>query len=84
VSGLVEVSVGVLVRTGVAATDVAAREAHPQVRPGIFAVLDTFSATRRRQSLRLGGIDGSGQVLASLGRGRATTLFARALIGLAP
>jgi hypothetical protein len=84
VSGLVEVSVGVLMRTGVATADVAAREAHAQVRPGIVAVLDTFSATPRRQSLRLGGIDGSGQVLASLGRGSSTTLFARALIGVAP
>ena len=53
-SGLLEVRGGVLVRARVAAADVAARQAHPQVRPGGLAVFGAFLAAARRQRLRLG------------------------------
>jgi hypothetical protein len=51
----------VLVRTRIAASDVAARQAHAQVRPGAFTelfALLTFAGRERlglRQGLRVGG-----------------------------
>ena len=45
---------GVLMRARVAAADVPARQAHPQVRPGVLAEFGAFLAAARRQGLRLG------------------------------
>ncbi len=51
VTGAAEVFAGVLVRAGVAAADVAARQAHPQMRPRVLAQLGAVLALPGRQRL---------------------------------
>jgi hypothetical protein len=65
----VKVRVGVLMWARIAAPDVAARDAHAQVRPGILTVLGAFLTALWCGRLRLVGLGRRGQVLARLRRG---------------
>jgi len=53
VAGLPEVFGRVLVRAGIAAPDVSAGQAHPEVGPGILPVVGAFLAASRVQRRRI-------------------------------
>ncbi len=65
-AGRGEVFAGVPVRAGVAAADVATRQAHPQVRPCVDAVLFAVLAVPRRSRFGLGGINRGLEVFAGV------------------
>ena len=67
-TGLLEVLVGVLVRAGIATSDMPTCQAHPQVGPGILNVLDAVLAVSRGTRIRLGGINRGTEVFARIGR----------------
>ncbi|BBX34294.1 hypothetical protein MMAGJ_35760 [Mycolicibacterium mageritense] len=69
-AAVLEVLVGMLVGTRVATADVAARHAHPQVRPATLAEFLALLAPPRGDRLRLG--DFGGEVFT--GRGRRVLL----------
>jgi hypothetical protein len=55
---LPEVFARVLVRTGIAAADVAAGKAHSQVRPRVLTVLGALLAPAGRQRFRIDDVGG--------------------------
>ena len=62
---LPEVFARVLARTGIAAADMAAAEAHAQVRPRVLTVLGALLAVAGRERFRIDDI--GGKVLARCG-----------------
>ena len=66
-TGLPEVFAGVLVRAGIAASDVPARQAHAQVCPGVDTVLFAVRAMSRRARIGLGGISRGIEVFTRIG-----------------
>jgi hypothetical protein len=66
-TGLPEVFAGVLVRAGIAASDMPTSQAHAQVCPGVDAVLFAGLAMSRRARIGLGGISGGIEVFTRIG-----------------
>ena len=66
-TGLSEVFAGVLVRAGIAASDVPTGQAHAQVRPGVVAVLFAVLAMSRRARIGLGGTSRGVEVFTRIG-----------------
>jgi len=66
-TGLPEVFAGMLVRAGIAASDVPTSQAHAQVCPGILAVLFAVLAMSRRARIGLGGISRGVEVFTRIG-----------------
>lgn len=69
--GLAEVGGGVLMRAGIAASDVPAGQAHPKMGPGVRAVIGAFLAAARGQWRRLYDSYGGLKMLAGLRDGLA-------------